>query len=67
MKELFYNGRMKIYNSEILLTELKRLELVEGKKVDHPAKGSKDVADAVAGATFNAIKTVVIGAVRVRI
>lgn len=67
LKELIYEGRLKIYNSEILLTELKRLELVEGKKVDHPAKGSKDVSDAVAGATFNAIKTVTLGPVRVRI
>lgn len=34
----------------ILQTELRQLNLVNGKKVDHPAKGSKDVSDAVAGA-----------------
>lgn len=34
----------------ILQTELRQLNLVNGKKVDHPVKGSKDVADAVAGA-----------------
>lgn len=34
----------------ILQTELRQLNLVNGKKVDHPIKGSKDVADAVAGA-----------------
>ena len=34
----------------ILQTELRQLNLVNGKKVDHPPKGSKDVADAVAGA-----------------
>jgi hypothetical protein len=38
--------------------ELKQLELVKGKKVDHPYGGSKDVADALAGAawTVNATK-----------
>lgn len=34
---------------EVLKRELKELEIVKGKKVDHPSRGSKDVADAVAG------------------
>ena len=33
----------------LLCTELRRLELVNGKKVDHPPNYSKDVSDAVAG------------------
>lgn len=41
------------YENEILLRECKRLELVDGKKVDHPPNGSKDVADAVAGVCFH--------------
>ena len=35
--------------------ELRRLELVKGKKVDHPQGGSKDLADAVAGSVFNCV------------
>lgn len=34
----------------VLQMELRQLELVNGKKVDHPKDGSKDLADAVAGA-----------------
>jgi hypothetical protein len=41
--------------SEVLVKELMRLEDIQGKKVDHPPKGSKDVADAVAGAVHNVI------------
>lgn len=32
--------------------EIAGLEFIGGKKVDHPAKGSKDVADAVAGVVY---------------
>jgi len=39
------------------LTELKRLEFVKGNKVDQPPNGgSKDVADAVAGAVLMATR-----------
>lgn len=36
---------------EILIQELSQL-VDDGKKIDHPLNGSKDVADAVAGVTF---------------
>lgn len=36
-------------NHQVLLSECRRLELVKGKKVDHPPNGSKDCSDAVAG------------------
>ena len=36
--------------SAIFQVELRRLELINGKKVDHPPKGSKDCADATCGA-----------------
>lgn len=49
MKELMYQRRLHLPDSAILKTELQRLELKEGKKVDHTPKGSKDVSDAVAG------------------
>ena len=32
-----------------LLREMAELEVIKGKKIDHPDKGSKDVSDAVAG------------------
>lgn len=57
MKGLFYDGRLLIPKFEPLLHELQRLELINGKKVDHPKNGSKDVADALAGACYWAAGT----------
>jgi len=42
--------------SEVFVKEAMRLEEIEGKKVDHPPKGSKDVADSVAGVVHNIVK-----------
>lgn len=56
LKELINCGRLRMYHYEPLLRELRSLELVRGRKVDHPARGSKDVADAVAGAVSEAIR-----------
>ncbi len=56
LKELAYDGRLRMYAYEPLLRELRRLELVRGVKVDHPPGGSKDVADAVAGAVSEAVR-----------
>lgn len=57
LKEKMQEGKLKLYRYEPLLQEVRRLELVEGKKVDHPHNGgSKDVADAVAGAVYMATK-----------
>ena len=55
LKELCYTNKVKMYYNAKLIEELKYLELVKGKKIDHPPKGSKDVADAVCGAVFNAV------------
>lgn len=56
-KEKIYTGKYKFYYYEPFLRELRRLELVEGRRVDHPPnKGSKDVTDAVAGAVYSAVK-----------
>lgn len=57
-KEWLYAGRVRMADTERSrrwIEEARRLELVAGKKVDHPRDGSKDVADAVAGAIFNAV------------
>jgi len=55
LKELFYRKQIRFYKHEVFLREIERLELKEGKKIDHPPKGSKDMADAVAGAVFHAV------------
>lgn len=52
LKDKIYNKKFRCYYYEPFFEEIRRLELVEGKKVDHPPLGSKDVADAVAGAVY---------------
>ena len=53
LKNAAYEGRVLCHEMPILKSEIERLELVNGEKVDHPAKGSKDCADAVAGVVHN--------------
>ena len=52
-KELLLTGQLDYYADPVLVAELSRLELVKGRKVDHPPGGSKDIADAAAGAVYN--------------
>lgn len=61
MKMALYEGRMQFYRYPVLMKELRELELRflgnssshrKKRKVDHPQGGSKDVADALAGACF---------------
>lgn len=49
LKSLLHTNRLDYYYFEIFNREYKRLELIKGKKVDHPQNGSKDVSDSVAG------------------
>ena len=49
LKSLNNTNRLEIVKHDYLLVEAKRLELKNGKKIDHPPKGSKDLMDAVAG------------------
>lgn len=42
-------------SSAVLQVELKELEDIKGQKIDHPAKGSKDLADALAGSVFQSL------------
>ena len=53
---LLNQEQLVVAYNEWLLKECRRLELVDGKKVDHPPNGSKDVADAVAGVCFHIAK-----------
>lgn len=40
---------------QLLIDEMLQLMIMKNDKVDHPRKGSKDLADAVCGAIYNAI------------
>ena len=67
LKSLLYQGKVDIYSYLVILRELKELQNTSRGKVDHPQKspqrlkeeglkdGSKDVADALAGAIYAAI------------
>lgn len=56
LKELIYSKRIKCHQMPVLSRELKQLEITKSMKIDHPPKGSKDVADAVCGAVFNVME-----------
>jgi hypothetical protein len=49
-----YDGRLPMPYSELLLDELERLNR-NGKKIDHPPGGSKDLADALSCSIVGAI------------
>jgi len=50
LKEWIYNSKIRLLNNEILVSELRKLVLLKGGKVDHPPDGSKDLVDTVVGA-----------------
>ena len=53
---MIYEERIAIPMIPLLLEEMSELKITDnGKRVDHPRKKSKDLADAVCGAVFNAI------------
>ena len=57
-RRALYQGRVDIVAFGMLSKELLELEYnAEKDKVDHPPRGTKDIADAVAGAVFNASET----------
>ena len=48
-----YDNRLRGYWSELLVEdELLKLRLINNTKIDHPTKGTKDLADSLAGAVF---------------
>lgn len=56
LQELINSDDLAYPPDPILIREAKQLRLKNGRKVDHPPGGSKDVVDAVAAAVFNAYK-----------
>ena len=55
MAMLVYEERLAMPMIDILFDELTQLKIMKNDRVDHPRKKSKDLADAVCGAIFNAI------------
>lgn len=49
LKSLINMNQFICPNHPVVLAEAKRLELIDGKKVDHPKNASKDLTDAIAG------------------
>jgi len=64
LKEVLSAGRLRWYRYQPVIDECMGLEMVRGRKVDHRRGGSKDVADAVAGAVSEAVRNWGGGAMR---
>jgi len=60
LKSAIIEKRIDYPPYELFFEEIAGLELIKGKKVDHRPKGSKDVADAVAGVVYWICQTPVI-------
>ena len=57
LKSTIYEKRIEMFQCDLLRNELTDLERnINTGKVDHPDAGSKDLADAVCGALYNASK-----------
>jgi len=57
LRDLIYEGRLEAYYDEVAVRELMALGIRrKGGKIDHPPHGSKDRADAIAGAVTGAIE-----------
>jgi len=58
LRDCLYENRIAIVESDTLLNELVELEWDQRHgKVDHPPRGSKDIADAVCGAVWSAARS----------
>jgi hypothetical protein len=56
-----YDTRLRGYWNELLVEEeLLKLKLFGNNKIDHPNSGSKDLADAVAGASFVCVENIAV-------
>jgi hypothetical protein len=52
---LIYEERVAMPHLDLLFEEMSELKIVSDKKVDHPRKKSKDLADAMCGSVYNSI------------
>jgi hypothetical protein len=53
-KLMVLDERISIPYDEILIKEMNTIAIMPNGRIDHPRKGSKDLADAVCGAAYNA-------------
>lgn len=57
LRDLAYEGRLDMCGgSELVITELLGLSRLPNGKIDHPADGSKDLADGLGGACAGAVR-----------
>jgi hypothetical protein len=56
LKDVLYDSRLEGYYNELLTKELRTLTKLKNGKIDHVPNGSKDIADALAGAVAGAVK-----------
>lgn len=56
LKDLINSNCIQGYFYKLVIEELLNLEVIKGNKIDHKQDGSKDVSDALAGATWKAVK-----------
>ena len=54
-KEALYQNRINTYFNETRDREVRKLEKIKNKKIDHPRGGSKDLADAECGVVYSCI------------
>lgn len=50
LRDVLYDSRLEGYYVDTLVGELQRLSVMRNGRIDHPPGGSKDMADALAGA-----------------
>jgi hypothetical protein len=55
LRDVMYDGRLEAYDDGVVVAELEGLTKLPNGKIDHPADGSKDEADAVAGAVVGCL------------
>lgn len=56
LRDLAYEGRLALPDVELAIVELLQLSRLPNGKIDHPADGSKDLADALGGAVSGAVR-----------
>lgn len=55
LRDVLYDSRLEGYYNELLVSELRTLSKMRNGRIDHPPNGSKDLADALAGAVAGAV------------
>ena len=62
-KHLIYNGQVSLPRNEKMLTEIRQLNKIKGKFIDHSNSGSKDYSDAVCRVVYCIYEDYIKGAI----